>query len=287
MNAPRDRNATRDRHIIALFLRLLRPWLRYYYRIEVYGLEDRGRVPTLFVANHNAGAVIEVFGLLEAWENAREPRKPSYGLAHRFGLAIPGVNLWLRKLGAVPATHEAARGVLRDGNCLFIFPGGDRETTRPIWQRTNCDFAGRMGWAKIALEEKVPIVPIAIRGSHETNPMLFRSQLLARILLLPYLLGIRWFPISVAQILLTVSAYFLLRDSLPALLVAIICYVIFLFAALVPLFPSKIRIDFLETVPPTETDPAALYAEVTSRISKVLALPRNSAINASRTRTSR
>src|SRR5262249_9038153 len=59
------------------------------------------------------------------------------------------------------------------------------------------DFAGRKGFLKIARDARVAVVPMGIRGSHYTAPILWRSEwLLPRVLVLPWAMGARRFPLT-------------------------------------------------------------------------------------------
>lgn len=61
------------------------------------------------------------------------------------------------------------------------------------------DFGGRTGFLKIGREAGVPIVPMGIRGSHMTGPVLVRSTQLATLLLLPRVMGQKRWALNVAQ----------------------------------------------------------------------------------------
>ena len=104
-------------------------------------------------------------------------------------------------LGAIPSTYDAAHGALASGVPVIVFPGGDIDATRPVWHARRVDFGGRKGFLKIARAARVPIVPMGIRGSHYTAPILFRSGLLSTIFIFPRLMGVRRFPVTLLGVL--------------------------------------------------------------------------------------
>lgn len=111
------------------------------------------------------------------------------GFALPLGFRVFPLSSILKGVGAIPSTYEAARHALANGVPILVFPGGDHETLRPIWQANRVDFGGRVGFLRIARAAGVPIVPMGIRGSHFTAPILFRSTWLANLLVAPRLIG--------------------------------------------------------------------------------------------------
>jgi 1-acyl-sn-glycerol-3-phosphate acyltransferase len=73
------------------------------------------------------------------------------------------------------------RALDRDA-ALLVYPGGDYETYRPSWESATLDFDGRKGFARLALEHDVPIVPVVAIGGQETGLFLGRGQRFARAL---------------------------------------------------------------------------------------------------------
>ena len=101
------------------------------------------------------------------------------------------------------ANHSAiAEKALESGVSVLVFPGGDYEATRPIWQANQVCFAGRKGFLRIARAACVPIVPMGITGSVFTAPIVWRSRrVLAWLTLTPRLFGIRHMPVTVLGLL--------------------------------------------------------------------------------------
>src|SRR5207247_10933453 len=94
---------------------------------------------------------------------------------------VPGLSC-LRKFGTVGASPENAEQALGSGAALLVYPGGDYEVHRPVWERHRVDFGGRKGFIRLALEHDVPIVPVVAIGGQETSLFLSRGATLARAL---------------------------------------------------------------------------------------------------------
>lgn len=181
--------------MVRALLRIGRPLVRALHRPEITGLEHLpAEGPYLLVANHSAGlGAAEILCFAVLWAERFGGERPIAGFAHSIGFKLRPVR-WLHgHLGTIPSTYAAAYETLAAGVPILVFPGGDFETLRPIWQANRVDFGGRKGFARIAQTAQVPIVPLGITGSHFTAPMLLRARALAWILVLPRLMGIkRW-----------------------------------------------------------------------------------------------
>ena len=81
---------------------------------------------------------------------------------------------------------------------LLVYPGGDHETYRPSWESDQIDFAGRRGFARLAIEHNCPIVPVVAIGGQETALFLGQGRGLARRLRLDRLLRVKVFPAQIA-----------------------------------------------------------------------------------------
>ena len=170
-----------------------------WFRGDVRGLGNIPETgPVLMVGNHSGGNMTPdttVFTLAFCAYFGVE--RPFYQLAHNLVLASPYGQI-LRKYGTVAASHAHAREALKSGAALLVYPGGDWEVHRPIWERHRINFAGRKGFIRLALEAGVPIVPVVSIGGQETSLFLSRGDRLARALGLDRIFRLKVLPISLA-----------------------------------------------------------------------------------------
>ncbi len=196
---PRADLDERDPDFIRERLPLMWLFASVWYRGEVRGLgniPDDG--PVLMVGNHSGGNMTPdtvVFTL--AFNTYFGVERPFYQLAHNLVLSMPGLGS-LRKFGTVAASPVNARKALQAGAALLVYPGGDYEVHRPVWERNRVDFDGRKGFIRLALDEHVPIVPVVSIGGQETALFLSRGEGLARLLALDRLFRLKVLPISIA-----------------------------------------------------------------------------------------
>jgi 1-acyl-sn-glycerol-3-phosphate acyltransferase len=170
-----------------------------WFRGEVRGLgniPEKG--PVLLVGNHSGGNLTPDTGVfMLAFSAYFGVERELYSLAHNLVVSMPGLG-FLKKWGTVAASRENARKALEDGNALIVYPGGDYEVHRPVWERNKIDFDGRQGWIKTALEHDTPIVPLVSIGGQETSLFLSRGETLAKLLMLDKTLRLKVLPVSLA-----------------------------------------------------------------------------------------
>ena len=157
-----------------------------WFRTEWDGLE---KIPThggaLLVANHAGAIPSDAPVIMHGIE--KELERPVYGLADYFFRTIPVVGtLWARS-GGVPARPANAYRLLKEQHQLaLVFPEGTKGPSKSFTDRYQLRRFGRGGFVEIAMRSGVPVIPIAVVGSEEAMPVLFRLPSLARVLGVPY-----------------------------------------------------------------------------------------------------
>ncbi|MFL5894066.1 MAG: lysophospholipid acyltransferase family protein [Thermoleophilaceae bacterium] len=193
---PRDWFEMRDPEYIRRTLPGMSALSQIYHRCEVRGLENiPAEGPVLLVGNHSGGTLIaDTFVFSQAFYSHFGPLREFHQLAHDLVFRVPGVRAILSRWGTVPASPANMKRALERDAALLVYPGGDEETYRPSWQSARIDFAGRKGFARLALEYKVPVVPIVAIGGQETALFLGRGRRLARALQLHRFARVRVLP---------------------------------------------------------------------------------------------
>jgi len=167
-------------HTITQFRRLYGPGR--YFRLSIDGLERVPPAPTLVVSNHSGGTTIpDVYGFLLSWYERFGVQRPLHLMAHEVVVGFEGLGRWFAARGGLRAGHDTARSVLRDHRRdLMVMPGGDLDTWRPYKDRYRIRFGGHVGYARIALEHDVPVVPVVNAGAHESLMVLTDGHRFAR-----------------------------------------------------------------------------------------------------------
>jgi 1-acyl-sn-glycerol-3-phosphate acyltransferase len=127
-----------------------------FHDYRVIGLEHiPTEGPALIVFTHSL-ATYDIF-LLGA-TLFLEKKRLIVSLADRLIFKTPLLADAARFMSAVPGDPTVARQLLDEGRLLGVAPGGMREALRPSTHRYTLDWKNRTGFAKLALEAKVPVV---------------------------------------------------------------------------------------------------------------------------------
>ncbi len=149
--------------------------------VEVQGWEHLHEEPALLVANHSGGtSVPDQLGFGWAWGRRFGGERPLHGLVHDMIFASRRGGAFAEKCGMLRAGPAQARAALLRGRDVLICPGGDLDVWRPWTERNQVCFGGRTGYARLALEQGVPITPVANCGPHETLMVLTDGHRLAQ-----------------------------------------------------------------------------------------------------------
>jgi 1-acyl-sn-glycerol-3-phosphate acyltransferase len=173
-------------------------FVRRYHRLEVDLEVTSLPTPVLFVANHGFGGIFDlnVMAANAALEDLKLDRPVTF-LTHQLAWTL-GVGPIIEHLGARPASEESAAEAFADGHHVMVFPGGDLDAGKSFLHRNEIVFGGRSGFARLAIEQKVPIVPIVTAGAGESVLVLTDGKPLAKALRLDKLLRIKALPISIS-----------------------------------------------------------------------------------------
>jgi 1-acyl-sn-glycerol-3-phosphate acyltransferase len=159
-----------------------------YFRVEVEGIEN---VPSeggaVLVANHGGAAIPYDSAMLAlAVMNEAEPPRRVRVVGTEIFNMLPFVSHLYRKVGAAYAARDDARELLKRGHLLGVFPEGERGFMKPVWEAYRVGRLGRGGFADLAQDAGVPIVPVAIIGSEEVHPAVMVSKRLAQLVRLVF-----------------------------------------------------------------------------------------------------
>jgi len=188
-----------DERAVRLGLPVARELGRRYFRARVRGLEHVPDGAAMLVGNHNAGITfLEPFVMTAELYERFGTARPLHFIAHDAMVALPLLGNMLLKWGAVRGSHDNARRILAAGRRMVVFPGGNREAFRPFRERYRVDFAGHRGFARLAVELDVPVVPVANVGGHSTFIILRRGERLALALHLDKLIRSKTFPVMLS-----------------------------------------------------------------------------------------
>jgi len=175
----------------SVFLPVLRPLYRAWFRIETYGvkhLPEQG--PALIVANHSGTIAIDAVMLAVAVHDEHPEKRFLRLLGADFVFRMPGLSEVARKSGSTLACNPDAERLLSAGELVGVFPEGFKGVGKPFGERYKLQRFGRGGFVSAALRTGTPIIPASIVGAEEAYPLLGNIRPLAR------LMGVPYFPVT-------------------------------------------------------------------------------------------
>jgi len=155
----------------------------YWFRVEVEGIEH---VPStggaLLVSNH-AGALPPDASMIAKAIKEEHPRpRPLHLTVEHFFKGYPLLSMLVPKIGGVPAHPANVHRLLYDEEQLvLVFPEGAKGTEKLYKDRYRLRRFGRGGFVEAAMKAQAPIVPVAVVGSEEAQPIFAHLPLLKRL----------------------------------------------------------------------------------------------------------
>ncbi|WP_437301849.1 1-acyl-sn-glycerol-3-phosphate acyltransferase [Sorangium sp. So ce388] len=162
---------------------------RHYFRIDLEGIEHiPGEGRCVVVSNHSGGPIPYDGLMLRAAVRREHPaQRELRWLADDFVYYLPFAGTLMNRLGAVRACQENAERLLAGERLIAVFPEGAKGSGKLYKDRYQLQRFGRGGFIRLCLRTRTPLIPCAIVGAEETNPLLYRVEHLTRALGIPYL----------------------------------------------------------------------------------------------------
>ena len=154
-----------------------------WFRCEVQGIEH---VPAeggaLLVSNHAGALPPDASMILKAIKEEHPRPRPLHLTAEHFFKGYPGFSMLVPKLGGVAAHPANVHRLLFDEQQLvLVFPEGAKGTEKLFKDRYRLRRFGRGGFVKAAMKARAPIVPVAVVGAEEAQPIFAHLNLLKRV----------------------------------------------------------------------------------------------------------
>jgi 1-acyl-sn-glycerol-3-phosphate acyltransferase len=152
---------------------------RYYFRVEVSGIDHLPAGRVLVIGNHAGqlpfdGMMLNLALLMEA-----QPPRIARSMGEYWIPQLPWVSVLASRTGTLVGTPQNCIHMLENGECVVAFPEGVRGMNKLFSQRYQLQRFGT-GFMRLALETDTPIVPVAIVGSEEQHPSFANLEGVAR-----------------------------------------------------------------------------------------------------------
>lgn len=147
-------------------INFLARFANWYFQPEFLGLDhlDEGQ-PGLYISNHTLLGLTD--GPLYIPKLYNEKNIYLRVLVDNMHKAIPLWRSFLTDFGAVTASKDHAKMLIKQKQHILIFPGGANEVCKTKDNAYQLDWKQRFGFAKMAIKNGYPIIPISSLGGDE------------------------------------------------------------------------------------------------------------------------
>lgn len=159
-----------------------------YWRVETTGIENipnEGRA--LIVANHSGTLPYDGAMLAAAVANEHPVRHDARFLVENFVFHMPILGSFMYRIGGVRACPENAERLLQSEHLVVVFPEGVKGIGKYYNQRYQLQRFGRGGFLKLCINTQSPLIPVGIVGAEEIHPIIYKSNVLAKTIGIPYI----------------------------------------------------------------------------------------------------
>lgn len=157
-----------DPGLIAHWLPPLR-FLRAYCRLRVDGIEHIPPQGAVLAANHTGWLGLDYSNLAIAVHDG--VGRTVRGVVHPLWFAYARIGQTVRRLGLAPAKRATLHRLLRAGHLVVVFPEAEQGAFKATVEKQYRLAPFRRGFLRAAIRARVPIVPVAILGGEEANPV--------------------------------------------------------------------------------------------------------------------
>jgi 1-acyl-sn-glycerol-3-phosphate acyltransferase len=159
---------------------------RHYFRCEVTGIENAPRGRVLFIANHSGQVPIDAAMIGTALFLEADPPRLIRSMVEKWTQTLPFVSTFFSRVGQVVGVPENARRLLESDQALLVFPEGAAGISKTYDRAYQlADFG--LGFMRLAIETKTPIVPVSVVGAEEQYISIGNLSGLAKVLGMPAL----------------------------------------------------------------------------------------------------
>ncbi|MBH24855.1 MAG: glycerol acyltransferase [Myxococcales bacterium] len=162
---------------------------RKYFRVEAFGLEKLPEGSVLLIANHSGQVPIDGMMIVSSCLLDADPPRMVRSMIERWVPTLPFVSWFFARCGQILGTRENFRLLNSRGATILVFPEGVRGINKTYDKAYQLQRFG-LGFMRLALENNLPIVPVAVIGAEEQAPAFFNAGRIAR------LIGAPAFPIT-------------------------------------------------------------------------------------------
>ncbi len=130
--------------------------------------------PALYVGNHTLLGVFD--GPVMLRELLRRKGVLLRSLGDHAHFKVPGWREFLESVGTVEGTRDNCSRLMQLGEQIMVYPGGGGEVFKRKGEQYQLRWKERLGFARMAIENRCPIIPFAAVGGDDFYDILLGSD---------------------------------------------------------------------------------------------------------------
>lgn len=149
--------------------------LKWYFSPIILGMENLDKnKPALYVSNHTLLGITD--GPLYIPELFNEKDIYLRVLVDKMHEGMPVLRSMLSDYGAVVGSRENCEALMKQKQHILVFPGGTNEICKNKGEEYQLLWKQRYGFAKLAIENNYPIIPISSLGGDELYDIILDKE---------------------------------------------------------------------------------------------------------------
>jgi 1-acyl-sn-glycerol-3-phosphate acyltransferase len=153
---------------------------RKWFRVQTYGIENVPAGRVLLIGNHSGQIPIDAMMIISSMVLEAEPPRMVRSMVETWVPTLPVLSWFFPRNGQIVGTRENCKLLLDRGEPILAFPEGVRGISKLYSQRYQLQEFG-LGFMRLALQTKTPIVPVAVVGAEEQAPALANLKAVGRL----------------------------------------------------------------------------------------------------------
>lgn len=173
-----------DPHVAKYAVVVARALYSRYFRAETFGVNNVPNGRVLLVSNHSGQVPLDGLSIATALLLEHDPPRVARTMVEKWTATLPFVSEFFQRVGQIVGVPENCLRLLEMEQAILVFPEGSRGISKPFSERYQLTDFG-LGFMRMALEARAPIVPVAVIGAEEQYVSLANVRPLARLLGMP------------------------------------------------------------------------------------------------------
>lgn len=159
---------------------------KQYFRTEVFGIENVPEGRVMLISNHSGQLPLD--GLAIGASLLLEAPRPRFvrSMVEKWTATLPFVAELFPRVGQIVGVPENCIRLLENDEAVLVFPEGSRGISKTFDRRYQLSDFG-LGFMRMALAAKAPIVPVAVIGAEEQYISVANLDRIARLFGMPAL----------------------------------------------------------------------------------------------------